>query len=109
MNKKYTAFEKILLFLYRLIFRDSNISLKKYSRGVYVLCFVLLMINISAMYVFSHYETDIAAFFLWNERTYLAMTNYFSLGMNIFEVSLGSVGALLDFTPERVDESIDAV
>lgn len=101
MQIQYTLTERIFLACYRAVFSDSNISLKKYSRIIYIICFFLLLVNIATMYLFGHFEEDFIKLLSVNSDKYQDLTNNFGVGLNILEVGLGLAGAFLDFTPEE--------
>ncbi len=99
MARKQTAQEFFILGLYRLIFNKAHANLKKYSRSLYIMSFLLLVVNIISSILASRFEVQIIEFLQITSDVFEVYGDKLSLGFNVVEASLGVVGALLDFTP----------
>lgn len=100
MAQNYNIIEKLIVGTYSRIFSNSNTSLKKYSRTIYMVSVLLLMINILSMWLFGRFDLEIQTILNMSSVNFEKMTDNFNLTLNFLEVGLGFSGAFLDFTPE---------
>ncbi len=94
--------QSLLLKCYHFIFSESYISLKKYTRTLYAVSFLLLLANISSLTILEQYSTPISDFLDMDLGAYEVLISTISLRLNIVEASLGIVGVMLDFIPAKV-------
>ena len=93
--------QSFLVTIYKLIFSESYVSLKKYSRALYIISFLMLLVNILSLTLLEKYSLPISEFLSMSEDGYDLFINSASLKLNILEASLGISAAMLDFIPSR--------